>query len=259
MWQSAGSGFCIRPSPFGATTQVGVTLSVREFRRQQVGYKLEAWRSDLIKCGRELQSRRAFRGSSFVDDSLRLLDRLTCRIGLIGQVKAGKSSLTNALACKPDMLPTDVNPFTTVVTNLHFGRTDVPADVAAEFTFFQANEWEQLAAGIRHIRELTERLVPGFDVEQLHKQVDALRRRSEQRLGAALGSLLGQKHVFSSLSSELLNEIRRLQSKRHRNGKERRLLGYRQGCGSVFCEQRFRLPDHHHRYTGNKRSVSSPR
>jgi Dynamin family len=183
---------------------VGVTLSVREFRRQQVGCKLEAWRSDLIKCGRELQSRRAFRGSSFVDDSLRLLDRLTCRIGLIGQVKAGKSSLTNALACKPDMLPTDVNPFTTVVTNLHFGRTDVPADVAAEFTFFQANEWEQLAAGVRHIRELTERLVPGFDVEQLHKQVDALRRRSEQRLGAGLSALLGQKHVFSSLSSELL-------------------------------------------------------
>jgi Dynamin family len=205
LWQSAGSGFCFRPSPLGATTQVGVTLSVRQFRRQQVGCKLEACRSDLIKCGRELQSRRAFRGSSFVDDSLRLLDRLTCRIGLIGQVKAGKSSLTNALACKPDMLPTDVNPFTTVVTNLHFGRTDVPTDVAAEFTFFQANEWEQLAAGVRHIRELTERMVPGFDVEQLHKQVDALRRRSEQRLGAGLGALLGQKHVFSSLSSELLN------------------------------------------------------
>jgi hypothetical protein len=134
-----------------------------------------------------------------------LLDRLTCRIGLIGQVKAGKSSLTNALACKPDMLPTDVNPFTTVVTNLHFGRADVPADVAAEFTFFQPNEWEQLAAGVRHIRELTERLVPGFDLERLHKQVDAFRRRSEQRLGPALGSLLGQKHVFPSLSTELLN------------------------------------------------------
>jgi dynamin family protein len=179
-------------------------LSVREFRRQQVGFGLEAWRSGLITCGRELQSRRAFRGT-FVDDALRLLDRLTCRIGLIGQVKAGKSSLTNALACKPDMLPTNVNPFTTVVTNLHFGRADVPADVAAEFTFFQPNEWEQLAAGVRHIRELTERLVPGFDVERLHKQVEAFRHRSEQRLGPALGSLLGQKHVFPSLSTELLN------------------------------------------------------
>ena len=192
------------PSPSGATTQVGITLSVREFRRQQVGCKLEAWRSDLITGGRELQSKRVFRGSSFVNDALRLLDRLTCRIGLIGQVKAGKSSLANALACKPDMLPTDVNPFTTVVTNLHFGRTDIATDVAAEFTFFEANEWEQLAAGVGHIRELTERLVPGFNVEQLHKQVDALRRRSEQRLGPALGSLLGQKHAFSSLSTEIL-------------------------------------------------------
>src|SRR5262249_49519830 len=45
----------------------------------------------------------------------------------------------------------------------------------------------------------------GFDVERLHKQVDAFRRRSEQRLGPALGSLLGQKHVFPSLSTELLN------------------------------------------------------
>jgi len=145
----------------------------------------------------------AFRGGSFVD-ALRLLDRLTCRIGLIGQVKAGKSSLSNALACKPDMLPTDVNPFTTVVTHLHFGRTDVPVDVAAEFTFFQADEWMHLAAGVKHVRELTERLMPGFDVEQLHKQVEALRRRSEERLGPALGSLLGQKHVFPSLSTELL-------------------------------------------------------
>ena len=192
------------PLPDRATTQVGITLSVKEIPRQQVGSELEAWRTGLIACGRELQSRRAFRGSSFIDDALGLLDRLTCRIGLIGQVKAGKSSLTNALACKPDMLPTDVNPFTTVVTNLHFGRTDVPADVAAEFTFFQANEWEQLTAGVRHIRELTVRLVPGFDAEQLHKQVDALRRRSEQRLGPALATLLGQKHTFSSLSGELL-------------------------------------------------------
>ena len=102
------------------------------------------------------------------------------------------------------MLPTDVNPFTTVVTHLHFGRTDVPVDVAAEFTFFQADEWKHLARGVKHVRELTERLMPGFDIDQLQKQVEAFRRRSEQRHGPALGSLLGQKHVFSSLSTELL-------------------------------------------------------
>jgi Dynamin family len=199
-----GLGILFRPLPSGATTQVSVALSIRELRRQQIGSKLDAWRSDLIASGRQLQSKAAFRGGSFVDDALRLLDKLTCRIGLIGQVKAGKSSLSNALACKPDMLPTDVNPFTTVVTHLHFGRTDVPVDVAAEFTFFQANEWKHLASSAKHIRELTERLIPGFDVDQLHKQVNALRRRSEERLGPALGSLLGQKHVFPSLSTELL-------------------------------------------------------
>jgi len=185
---------------------VGRVLPFREFRQQQVGLTLETWRSDLTTCGRELKSTPACQGSSFIDDALRMLDRLTCRIGLVGQVKAGKSSLSNALACKPDMLPTDVNPFTTAVTHLHFGRSDVAANVAAEFTFFQANEWELLAGGVRHIRELTERLVPGFDVGQLHKQVEALRRRSEQRLGPALSSLLGQKHTFSTLTPDILRK-----------------------------------------------------
>jgi hypothetical protein len=185
---------------------VGRTLPFREFRQQQVGLTLETWRSDLTACGRELKSTPVGLGNSFVDDALRILDRLTCRIALIGQVKAGKSSLSNALASKPDMLPTDVNPFTTAVTHLHFGRSDVADDVAAEFTFFQANEWEILAGGVRHIRELTERLVPGFDVGQLQKQVDTLRRRSEQRLGPALSSLLGQKHTFSALTSDVLRK-----------------------------------------------------
>ena len=62
------------------------------WRYQSVDWRMRiSWRSDLITCWCELQSRRAFRGGSFVDDALRLLERLTCCIGLIGQVKAGKS------------------------------------------------------------------------------------------------------------------------------------------------------------------------
>ena len=141
-------------------------------------------------------------GSSFVDDALRMLDRLTCRIGVIGQVKAGKSSLINALMGKPSLLPTDVNPWTTAVTRIHFGGSDTPPNVAAEFTFFEPDEWEQLANGAGQIRELTQSLVPGFKVELLHKQVDEMRRRTETRLGPELGSLLGKKHVYPLLSAE---------------------------------------------------------
>jgi hypothetical protein len=176
---------------------------VPQFDRRRIGDKLESLRSELIACGRELRSMQALlQGSSFVDDALRMLDRLTCRFGVIGQVKAGKSSLINALMGKPGLLPTDVNPWTTAVTRIHFGRADAPPNVAAEFTFFEPDEWEQLATGGGQVRELTQNLVPGFKVELLHKQVDEMRRRTETRLGPELGSLLGKKHVYPLLTAE---------------------------------------------------------
>jgi len=181
---------------------VATPAPATQFNRRQIGDKLETVRSELMTCGRELRSMQALlQGSSFVDDTLRMLDRLTCRIGVIGQVKAGKSSLINALMGKPGLLPTDVNPWTTAVTHIHFGRADAPPNVAAEFTFFEPDEWEHLAKGGGQIRELTQNLVPGFKVELLHKHVDAMRRRTELRLGATLDTLLGKKHVYSLLSA----------------------------------------------------------
>ena len=166
--------------------------------------ELESFRRELAACGQEMLSAVPLRGVSFIEDCLRLLNRVACRIAVVGQVKAGKSSLINALVQRPGLLPTDVNPWTTAITHLHFGRVDAPANVAAEFTFFNPNEWEQLVHGGGHIRELTQRLVPGFEVELLKKHVDAMRRRSEERLGSTLHELLGKKHVFPSISSEVL-------------------------------------------------------
>jgi Dynamin family len=176
----------------------------RFFATRQIGAELEVLRRELVVCGRELQTARPFRGGSFVDDMLRLLARLTCRIAVIGQVKSGKSTFINGLVRSPGLLPTDVNPWTTAVTHLHFGRADAPPNVAAEFTFFDSNEWERLARGGGHIRELTQRLVPGFEPELLQKHVDAMRRRSEDRLGATLRTLLGKKHAFPSITTEVL-------------------------------------------------------
>jgi Dynamin family len=174
------------------------------FTSRLIGSELETFRRELITCGRELLTAAPFRGVSFIEDSLQLLARLTCRVAVVGQVKSGKSSFINVLVQRPGLLPTDVNPWTTAITHLHFGRSDAPANVAAEFTFFDPNEWEHLANGGGYIRELTQRLVPGFEVELLKKHVDTMRRRSEERLGATLGELLGRKHVFSSLSTEVL-------------------------------------------------------
>jgi hypothetical protein len=184
--------------------EAGAGSGGRFFATRQIGAELDAMRRELVACGRELQAARPFRGGSFVDDMLRLLAKLTCRIAIIGQVKAGKSTFINGLVRSPGLLPTDVNPWTTAVTHLHFARADAPPNVAAEFTFFDSNEWERLARGGGHLRELTERLVPGFEAELLQKHVDAMRRRSEERLGDKLRTLLGKKHAFPSLSTEVL-------------------------------------------------------
>ena len=106
------------------------------FTSRLIGSELEAFRRELVACGRDLLTAAPFRGVSFIEDSLQLLARLTCRIAVVGQVKAGKSSFINALVRKPALLPTDVNPWTTAITHLHFGRADAPANVAAQFTFF---------------------------------------------------------------------------------------------------------------------------
>jgi Dynamin family len=166
--------------------------------------KLEGLRRELIACGQRLQATAPFQGRSFFSETLTGLVQLTCRIAVIGQVKAGKSSFINAFIGIPGLLPTDINPWTTAVTHLHFGCQNTPPDVAAQFTFFAANEWEQLTHGGGRIRELTQRLVPGFEVELLQERVAALRRRSEERLGPALAELLGRRHLFSALSREIL-------------------------------------------------------
>jgi signal recognition particle receptor subunit beta len=184
--------------------ETGGSSGARLFATRQIGAELETMRRELVVCGRELQSARPFRGGSFVDDMLRLLARLTCRIAVIGQVKAGKSTFINGLVRSPGLLPTDVNPWTTAVTHLHFARADTPPNIAAEFSFFDSNEWERLARGGGHIRELTQRLVPGFEPELLQKHVEAMRRRSEERLGSTLRTLLGKKHAFPSITTEVL-------------------------------------------------------
>jgi hypothetical protein len=174
------------------------------FTPHRIGADLEALRQELITCGRELIGVAPQRASLFVDESLKVLGRLACRLAVIGQVKGGKSSFINALVHRPGLLPTDVNPWTTAVTHLHFARTDAPANVGAEFTFFDPDEWEQLAQGGGYVRELTRRLVPGFEAELLHKHVEAMRRRSEDRLGDKLKNLLGKKHLYPALTPDML-------------------------------------------------------
>jgi hypothetical protein len=173
------------------------------FPQHGINAHLEGLRRELLACGGDLQNTAPFQGRSFFDEYLAELGDLTCRIAFIGQVKAGKSSFINAFVRRPGLLPTDINPWTTAVTYLHFGCRDSPSE-GAQFTFFGPDEWQQLTHGGGRIRELTQRLVPGFEIDQLEQHVDAMRRRSEARLGARLAEILGQTHAFPSVSKEIL-------------------------------------------------------
>ncbi|MGA7809264.1 dynamin family protein, partial [Bradyrhizobium sp.] len=123
-----------------------------------------------------------------------------CRIAVVGQVKAGKSSLINALIGRPRFLPADVNPWTAVVTSLHFGES---SDAGAVYQFFDEHDWERLGSGGR-LQELSLRLGVALDADTLARQIRLMRDRAELRLGRDFRQLLGRQHRFATASPEAL-------------------------------------------------------
>ena len=165
---------------------------------------LETLRQELLACAGRLAPLVPGNALGFADSARDTLQALSCRIAVIGQVKAGKSSFVNALIRRPEFLPTDINPWTTAVTRLNFGITGGPPGVAMAFRFFDAAEWERLQNGSGSVRQLTERLVPGFETELLRRNIEAIRRRAVERIGADFDSLLGQVHTYEGYSDEIL-------------------------------------------------------
>jgi hypothetical protein len=119
-----------------------------------------------------------------LQEARRQLEERACRIAVIGQIKAGKTTFINTLIGQPGLLPTDINPWTAVVSALHF-RDGRKPEHAAVFQLFSVDEWKQIAKGGGRLRELTERLVPGFQPDLLRAQLEVMRSRSERRLGAS--------------------------------------------------------------------------
>jgi Dynamin family len=171
----------------------------------RVGKSLARLKQELLETGNLLCEVLEPAGVGLVTDAMHVIEQQVCRIAVIGQIKAGKSSFINALVQQPDMLPTDVNPWTTAVTNLHFRPRGDSEDVAV-FEFFTSAEWDKLAEGGGKLRELTERLVPGFETDILRRHVLALRSRAAARLGPEFSRLLGQSHRFTKLSPEVLQQ-----------------------------------------------------
>lgn len=132
------------------------------------------------------------------------LDALEPSITMIGQIKSGKTTLVNCMIGWPDLLPADVNPWTSVVTSLHLSAVPLPQETNATFCFFEDSEWERLTAGGGRIGELADRAGAGDELSKIKAQVEEMREKSKARLGRKFEALLGQKHEFGYFDKELI-------------------------------------------------------
>ena len=173
----------------------------RPFESDGVGAALASAQKQIVNCGRSLAGLVEPAGQALIGEAINRLDQQVFRVAVVGQIKSGKSSFINAFVRQPRLLPTDVTPWTTTVTHLHFGE---PSPGAASFQFFSAAEWHDLANGDQRVRELVKRLDPNFEPDLLRHHVEAMKQRAVMRLGANFSEMLGSSHSFDSFNTELL-------------------------------------------------------
>jgi signal recognition particle receptor subunit beta len=171
---------------------------------EAIGAPLEHTRLALLRLIEGLSGLLGEHAAPLLEAAANQLEQRSCRIAVIGQIKAGKSTFINAMVGRPGFLPADINPWTVVVTALHFRNSTTPPEDAAVFQLFSVDEWKELAEGRSRLRELTERLVPGFQPDLLRAQLEVMRKRAERRLGPKFGELLGKCHRFDTVTPELL-------------------------------------------------------
>ena len=133
------------------------------------------------------------------------LDDFAVRISLIGQVKAGKTAMTNALIGSPNLLPSDVNPWTSVITSVHM-NTKQPLGKNAVFTFFTTEEWDKMVTAGGYLGEVAERANHQDELTELREQIALMQARTRTRLGKNFNMLLDGYHSFLGFSPELIKK-----------------------------------------------------
>ncbi|MBO9412476.1 MULTISPECIES: dynamin family protein [unclassified Ruegeria] len=131
------------------------------------------------------------------------IENFTASVTLVGQVKAGKSSIVNILAGRPALLPSDVNPWTSVVTTLNI-NTRTEGDTRSKFTFFEQEEWDNLMIGGGRLGELANRAGADDEMDDIRRQINEMKDKSEERLGKHFDLILGQSHQYDYFDEELI-------------------------------------------------------
>lgn len=161
--------------------------------------QFEALRSIITKLERVLDEKSLRR----VQHIAAGLAEFSATVTVIGQVKAGKTALINVLSGRPGLLPSDVNPWTSVVTTLHINKT-APRHTKAEFRFFDRGEWDRLIVGGGRLGEMAQRAGASEEMHEIERQVMEVRRKSQERLGKNFELLLGQRHTYDRYDTELI-------------------------------------------------------
>ncbi|WP_425100121.1 dynamin family protein [Tropicibacter sp. S64] len=125
-------------------------------------------------------------------------------VTMIGQVKAGKTTLVNAMTGWQDLLPADVNPWTSVVTALHLHKGARRRTRNARFQFFTEEEWSHLVQRGGRMGELASRAGADDELGKVRAQLEAMREKSRERLGNRFELLLGQSHDYDNFDAELI-------------------------------------------------------
>ena len=125
-------------------------------------------------------------------------------VTFLGQVKSGKTTLVNAMAGWADLLPSDVNPWTSVVTSLHMKPGDQKKDLGATFHMMTEDEWDRLVQKGGRLGEMADRAGSEGELEAIRQQIDMLRDKSRRRLGRKFELLLGQEHEYGHFDKDLL-------------------------------------------------------
>lgn len=135
---------------------------------------------------------------------MRKIDRFEASVTLFGQVKAGKTALANVLSGNVDLLPSDVNPWTSVVTSIHMNARNASPKKRAVFKFFDDSEWDAMTKGGGRLGELAGRAGADDDLEKLHRQIEEMRQNARTRLSGKFEALLGKTHKYGYIDSELM-------------------------------------------------------
>jgi len=168
---------------------------------------LQGLRQDIEDLQETLADIQAIGGDA-VSRKIRLmqheLDGFAPAVTFIGQIKSGKTTLVNAMAGHPGLLPADVNPWTSVVTSIHLNVPRAEDAPVASFQFFDAGEWDHLVQNGGRIGELSERTGADKEMERLRAQVAEMYEKTKERLGRKFELLLGQTHHYKHLDDALV-------------------------------------------------------